>query len=811
MNNLVALPAGTDLVGDFRIKRVLGAGGFGITYLADELALARQVTIKEYFPTDYAARKGDLGAFPRSRESAEDYQWGLDRFIDEAKTLARFDHPNIVRVYRYFRANNTGYMVLQFEEGGSFKTWLRGLGRAPRQTELDALLGPLLDALEVIHKGDFLHRDIAPDNIIVRKDKTPVLIDFGSARGEIASHSRTVSALVKPGYSPYEQYATTTRQQGPWTDIYALGATFYQAICGKRPPDAPSRMVRDEYVPAREAAIGNYRASFLAAIDKALRLEVGERPQSIADWRGPLLAPDPKPAAAAKPARARIGDVLGLKRGSEPADALHVAAADEAVMPLPPDAPQPAGQLLEFVDGLRKPKQPAASEKAEPEPQQSLGAALAAVEKPARFGFGFGGPPLIAAPPVGTGTAVALTPAAPLAIPTPEAVSPSLSQAVERRRPRKRSRGWFLFRSPWRGLFLKFAAGIAVASAFTVYQEHWPLSIVGGTQNSGRHASPKPITLVPRADNSSVPQDPGALLVPSSQQLVGQTGTVTDVHFLGESQRVVTISTDATLRLWDATSGALLRTVSLPEGAATALAAQESQALTGHSDGTLSLWDLAKGERLAVFRRGGAALTAVAFAPETDHLIAAGQDGSIVVWNRRAPAAPLQINAEARGAVTALVRVPARDAVAYTLADNTVQLTSSESLGRIRSYHGHNAKIMAIGSPQNGRALASATSDGQIRVWSTASTRLIKSFQAHAGPITAMSYAPSGNTLASIGADGILKIWDAKRGRLLASAQQATRGVHAISIAADGRHLATAEANGTVRLWDAAAVKLARD
>ena len=121
------------------------------------------------------------------------------------------------------------------------------------------MVAPLLDALEMIHKADFLHRDIAPDNIMVRKDGSPVLIDFGSARGEIASHSRTVSALVKPGYSPYEQYATTTSKQGPWTDIYALGATLYHAITGKRPPDAPSRMVNDEYISAGEAALSSYR------------------------------------------------------------------------------------------------------------------------------------------------------------------------------------------------------------------------------------------------------------------------------------------------------------------------------------------------------------------------------------------------------------------------------------------------------------------------------------------------------------------------------------------------------------------------
>src|SRR5262245_52318838 len=355
--NLLALPEGTELVGDYRIQRVLGAGGFGITYLANEPALARLVTIKEYFPADYAARGTTSQASPRSQGCAEDYRWGLDRFIEEARTLARFIHPNIVRVHRHFLANNTGYMVLEFEEGGSFKAWLKGLKRAPRQPELDRIIAPLLDALELVHKGDYLHRDIAPDNIIIRKDGSPVLIDFGSARGEMASHSKTVSALVKPGYSPYEQYATTSSKQGPWTDIYALGATLYHALSGKRLPDAPSRMINDEYVSARDAALSSYRPPFLEAIDTALKLEVTERPQSIAEWRGTLLAPEPKRDGRLSLARAlqrlRTGEAkANAKSEAEPEPPPTEPPSDTpSLVPVPPDAPQPKGQLLDFIEG----------------------------------------------------------------------------------------------------------------------------------------------------------------------------------------------------------------------------------------------------------------------------------------------------------------------------------------------------------------------------------------------------------------------------------------------------------------------------
>jgi len=406
--NLLALPEGTELVGDYQIKRVLGAGGFGITYLAEEVALGRLVTIKEYFPADFAARVGTINASPRSEGCAEDFKWGLDRFISEAKTLARFVHPNIVGVYRYFLANDTGYMVIAFEEGASFKSWLARLKRAPRQAELDRILAPLLDALEFVHKANFLHRDIAPDNIIIRTDGSPVLIDFGSARGEMISHSRTVSALVKPGYSPYEQYATTASKQGPWTDIYALGATLYHAITGKRPPDSPSRMVADDYLTARAAALSSYRASFLTAIDKALNLEVSERPQSIAAWRGMLLAPDPKRVSGGLGLRLALVRTLGRKRSEAPAtpaaggkDAPDVRSPDKeaTLVPLPPDAPQPQGQLLDFIDALksRRPlRKPAPKVEAEPAAGRRKAAKKRAVVAPAAsasgpkrlFGFG---------------------------------------------------------------------------------------------------------------------------------------------------------------------------------------------------------------------------------------------------------------------------------------------------------------------------------------------------------------------------------------------------------------------------------------
>lgn len=294
-----ALPIGTVLVDEYRIDRVLGAGGFGITYRARDVKLDIDVAIKEYFPRDFASRTRTVTVGPRSRSDVDQFQWGLSQFIEEARRLARLQHPNIVRCMRYFEANDTGYFVMTFEEG---RTLDKYFPKPPQQRELDELLKPLLDALEALHGAGIFHRDLSPDNILVRDDDTPVLIDFGASRQAMARRTQTVAAIVKPGYSPIEQYDRETRQQGAWSDIYALGATIYDIIAGGPPPDALSRLRNDSYVSARNAARGAYRNDFLDAIDWALKPDPDDRPVTVREWRRRLL-PNPSRRPDAAPTR----------------------------------------------------------------------------------------------------------------------------------------------------------------------------------------------------------------------------------------------------------------------------------------------------------------------------------------------------------------------------------------------------------------------------------------------------------------------------------------------------------------------------
>ena len=282
----LALPQGTR-IGDFEFHRVLGHGGFGITYLGWNHALDIPVAIKEYLPSDLATRESDLSVVPQSSQATADFQWGLDRFIDEARILARFQHPNIVRVHHFFHANSTAYIVMEYAEGETLSAYLTRKG-VLTESELKAILHPILDGLEEVHQADFLHRDIKPGNIIIRdEDESPVLIDFGAARQAVGAKSRSVTSIVTPGYAPIEQYSTRG-DQGPWTDIYALGGVCYRALTDDVPADATDRMRRDPLIPVSDRCRGQASHEFLAAIDHALQVDEDARPQSVSTWRDEL-------------------------------------------------------------------------------------------------------------------------------------------------------------------------------------------------------------------------------------------------------------------------------------------------------------------------------------------------------------------------------------------------------------------------------------------------------------------------------------------------------------------------------------------
>ena len=267
----------------------MGQGGFGITYLALDKNLNQHVAVKEYLPIELAVRERDQSVHPISEDRTEGFSWGLEKFIAEAQTLAQFKHPNIVRVQAVFEANNTAYMVMEYEQGESLQDILTRR-KTLEEDELLSVLIPILGGLALVHEAGFIHRDIKPANTFIRKDGSPVLIDFGSARKALGEQTKTLTSLVSPGYAPFEQYFSTSDTQGPWTDIYGLGATLYRAVAGISPMDAVDRSrsiheaSKDNFVSAVEIGDGKYSARFLKAIDHALKFKPQERPQNLAAW-----------------------------------------------------------------------------------------------------------------------------------------------------------------------------------------------------------------------------------------------------------------------------------------------------------------------------------------------------------------------------------------------------------------------------------------------------------------------------------------------------------------------------------------------
>ncbi len=284
MNSEIALPPGYALQ-EYRIESTLGIGGFGLTYLATDSNLNLKVAIKEYLPGELALRCEDQSVKSKSDSTLETFNWGRTRFLDESRTLASFRHPNIVRVMRFFEANQTAYMVMEFVAGQALGDWIK-TRRPLAEQALTEIAVPLLNGLEVIHAAGYLHRDIKPGNIFIREDGSPVLLDFGSARVTIANTELT--AIVSPGYAPLEQYHAHGHQ-GPWSDLYAIGAVLYWMVTGTKPVEATARVRNDPLHPAIQAGDrSRYSVGLLNAIDWALAPSEEARPQTVAALRDVL-------------------------------------------------------------------------------------------------------------------------------------------------------------------------------------------------------------------------------------------------------------------------------------------------------------------------------------------------------------------------------------------------------------------------------------------------------------------------------------------------------------------------------------------
>ena len=333
----VALRAGTVLNNRYVVGRVLGQGGFGITYLAFDTQLQTKVAVKEYMPNDIATRIEGATVSVAMDTKKDDFTYGAERFQEEARTLAKFiGHPNIAGVSSYFDANDTSYFVMDYIEGISFKSYIGNAGGRVSVDEALNIMIPVLRALTAVHQEGFIHRDVTPDNIYISKDGNVKLLDFGSARYSIGDKSKSLDVILKVGYAPKEQYIRRGRQ-GPYTDVYSCAACLYAALTGVLPPESLERLDQDELVPVSQAGIEipewldrailkglavqpedrfQSAAEFLDAIENQIAVEVPgaapvQAPQAAKKSRTPLIAA----VAALLAVAVGLGAFFGLRDG----------------------------------------------------------------------------------------------------------------------------------------------------------------------------------------------------------------------------------------------------------------------------------------------------------------------------------------------------------------------------------------------------------------------------------------------------------------------------------------------------------------
>jgi serine/threonine protein kinase len=272
---------------NYRIVRLLAAGGFSFVYLAHD-ASETPVVIKEYLPSTLALRNKDNSNAQLAGADLAKYRYGMRCFFEEGKALARLQHPNVVRVLGFFRANDTVYLVMRYEHGRSLQDHIRTLAAPPDEVWVRATFAQLLNGLREVHTNKLLHLDIKPANVYLRNDDSPLLIDFGAARQTLSAEGMALPPTYTPGYASPEHHAGR-EHLGPWSDIYSVGATVYACFAAAAPPPADERLREDRLVPARRQWADRYSAELLDIVDWCLRLDHLERPQSVFALQKALL------------------------------------------------------------------------------------------------------------------------------------------------------------------------------------------------------------------------------------------------------------------------------------------------------------------------------------------------------------------------------------------------------------------------------------------------------------------------------------------------------------------------------------------
>lgn len=689
---------------EYVIDAVLGHGGFGITYLARDTTLGAEVAIKEYLPHEIAVRdaKTSMVVPALSNEAIRDYHWGLKQFVKEARALARFKHPNIVRVLRFLEANGTAYMVMEYEQGNTLAQHLKAQGQRLDEASLLRIVIPILNGLHAVHEADLLHLDIKPENIYLHQNGNPLLIDFGSARQALSSIGASVRATLTHGYAPVEQYPDKGKL-GPWSDIYALGGTMYRCVTGKRPDDALERYRAvldykvDPLKPADKSVKKHYQPLLLECIEWAMQVHAKDRPQTAREFQDGLMG--------------------------------KLRSAQQRIVPTKSTSSVPATRVTSPPRTRREPRL-----RASPRAMWSL-LGLCAVVILGATAYWSGVLPTAWVPAAGT-----LAPQA-----NPQAASlKGVTSASERGKAQPAQ---------------PHARGVSSSPVPTVLSRtltghgDWVQS-VSFAPDGQRLASAGNDRIVRIWDVVS-----GGLLT----ALPDHGHAINALAYSPDGKWLAFAAMDGTIRLWNTqtrTQRAPLRADDYPLYAL-AFAPNGKTVAAAGKDRLITIWDTTEGRAVRTLEGHKADINALAYAPDGTSLASAGADRAIHVWNA-ARGEETAVLSGHKDTVLALAYSPDGRWLASGDAGGTIRIWDARSLAPVNTLTEVRHPVLSLVFSRDAMWLAAGAANSTIHVFDTEAGRPMQTLDGHQGYVQALAVSPDGGLLASGGRDRSVRLWRAR-------------------------------------------------